>query len=231
MSLVDLRPALLICSIISLLSLLVGAALFPRAKVGFLIPLPTDDEVSNDPPAIIAGEEFRVSPYKKSVACMLKLSGFHKLLPISALSVACPYWLLTGHYSSAELLSPGAGMYRVETIGFTGFFVLFQSLAWLQECWILRRANIAVGYVIGTQWGNVRETATYNFFDDKGERRGGRCPLVSSRIDGSSDDCLVVFYDRTDPDENVASPALRFHKLQTVLVSTPEPMPQESEQL
>lgn len=207
----DFRVLFFGTAVVCLIAIVTGSLVFPLKATEFLVELPISDKTINDC-LVIAGQEFRVSPYRKVLVCRLSTSNLQRLFASVAVSVGTLYVLTTGHYSSAPFKEPG-GLFGLESITLLGLYLLLNSLQWLVECARLSGTALALAWSIGPPTGGMSGKLTFNFIDHNGDRRGGTSPLPPKKGDANPDNLLLVFFREDDPDDNISQHALRFHRL------------------
>jgi len=106
------------------------------------------------------------------------------------------------------------GAFEAEFICGVGLAVLLASLRWFTERRILRRSRYTIGTPLSRDPGFFRRGITYQFWDTKRERRGGRGPLWGR----GNDNAVLVLYDPNDPDASAPHGAFPFHKFGLALI-------------
>ena len=202
---VDLR-LVLIPTACAVLGLVVGGFVVYRpVKAGLVLGWPaqtaSEDELGV---IVINGEPCPFQGYEQDLLVEIRPRRLSELLACSVLAASTLYFLLSGNGMNTTGFQIGA--FEAEIICMTGFVVLLRSLRWFTERRFLRFSRLAFGSILGIDPGFFSRGLTYQFFDQKGERRGGRGPLSSV-----TDNVVLVLYRPTDPDMNTVQSAFVFH--------------------
>lgn len=145
---------------------------------------------------------------------MLRVHHLLELLACVALSGIALYVMIFIPITGAESAGLRIGAYEAELICGIGLAVLMVTLQWFVERRVLHRSHYTVGTLLSRDPGFFRRGITYQFRDDKGERRGGSGPLWGR----GNDNAVLVLYDPNDPDSNTAHGAFLFHKFSVTLI-------------
>jgi hypothetical protein len=163
---------------------------------------------------VIEGAPLPFQGYDQELIVMLRVRHLSELLACVGLSGLTLYVMIFVPIAGAGRAELRIGPYEAELICGTGLAVVLISLRWFVERRILHRSHYTVGTLLGRDPGFFRRGITYQFRDNKGERRGGRGPLWGH----GNDNAILVLYDPDDPDSNTAHGAFLFHKFSVTLI-------------
>ncbi|MGA8764087.1 MAG: hypothetical protein WB562_14570 [Candidatus Sulfotelmatobacter sp.] len=193
----DLRIALVPAAFVSLALFIGGLSIFRRWSGAFSIPWPVADEDStNSPSVVILGTPCPLQGYEQELVVHLRTRRLAELLACALLAAASLFVVFTVPISWQALFGPAWTLYAAEFACGVGWIILLANLRWLNERLFLRRSWKVIGTIIGMDPDFFRRGITYQFFDHRQERRGGRGPLRHR-----GDNAVLVFYDPRDPDK------------------------------
>jgi len=212
---IDLRIVLIPAACASLVLTSGGLIVFRRLSGALALPVAArKDHADLQHSIVIEGTELAVQGYDQELIVAVRVQHLVELLACAALAGLALYLMafspLIGR-SNSEL---EIGGYEAELICGAGLAVLLVSLRWFQERWRLSSSAYAIGYLLTVDPGFFRRGITYQFFDRKGERRGGHGPLWGR----PNDNAVLVLYEPKDPDTNIAHGAFVFHKFALALI-------------
>lgn len=208
---VDLRLVLIptACAVIGLV--LGGFMMFRPLRTGVVLAWPAQlDSTEEQAVIVINGQPCPFQGYEQSLVIVVVARHLAELLGCCLLAGAVLYFLLTRNMGAA---ASQIGGFEAEIICICGFLLLLTSLRWFTERRFLRSSRIAFGSILSVDPGFFRQGLTYQFFDQQGERRGGRGPL-SSPVDNA----VLVLYWPNDADVNTVHGAFAFHSFNVGLL-------------
>ncbi len=213
--LVDLRFVLMPATCASVILFGVGLAIFRRWRGILSIPWPTAQDTEGSLGVVVIDDT--ACPflgYDQELLAEIHVRHFLELIACALLAGTALFVMIfvpLGWEHSAGLQ---ISIFEAEFICFTGWIVLMANLRWFVERRFLRRSHYTIGTILGKDPGFFRRGVTYQFFDHRGERRGGRAPLGN----GAKDNAVLVLYDPTDPDTNTAHEGFLFHAFRVNLI-------------
>jgi len=145
---------------------------------------------------------------------MLRVRHLLELLACVGLSGIALYVMIFIPITGAGSAGLRIGAYEAELICGIGLAVVLVTLHWFVERRVLHRRHYTIGTLLTRDPGFFRRGITYQFRDNKGERRGGRGPLWGH----GNDNAVLVLYDPDDPDSNTVAGAFLFHKFSVTLI-------------
>jgi hypothetical protein len=201
---VDLR-LVLIPAASAVLGLIAGGfVIFRPLRTGVVLPWPAQSGHENDQGVIIInGQACPLQGYEQDLAVTVGVRRLSELLGCSLLAGAVLFFLVTDRIGE---VGSKIGGFEAEIICICGLVVLLTSLRWFTERRFLRFSRIGFGSILAIDPGFFGQGLTYQFFDQQGERRGGRGPLSDS-----GDNAVLVLYWPTDADVSAAHGAFAFH--------------------
>jgi len=158
---------------------------------------------------VIDGAPCPFQGYEQSLLVVVRVRNLLELLACVALAATALYVMIFVPFSWESPPGPRIDLFQVELILMAGLVVLLASLRWFGERRFLRRSRFALGTILGKDPGFFRRGITYQFFDHRGERRGGRGSLKGG---SEGDNAVLVLYDPREPDANVPHGAFHFHR-------------------
>jgi len=222
----NLAPAFLITAATSLLLLLTGIALFPHFLVRFTVPIPSvEPEHSESYSLQLAGAGIPLRPYVQVASCTLIPRRIPELAACALVSGAALAVVASGS-GSYRMLMTGWGLFALEGACIAGAMVLLMCLGWVDECRVLRGAQITLAPISGMQSSLSYQRLTYEFLDRNDDRYGG----YTHSFLGKPENAVVVFYKPNNPNHNRAHRSLLFHQIRVHSVAAlrlPENMPHE----
>jgi len=209
---VDLRLVLIPTATAVLALIAGGFVVFRPLKTGVVLPWPVQSDTADEPPVIVInGEPCPLRGYEQDLVVAVRVRRLAELLGCCLLAGASLYFILAreiGGEAGSQI-----GGFEAEIICMCGLVVLLTSLRWFTERRFLRLSRIALGSILATDPGFIRQGLTYQFFDQQGERRGGRGPLSNA-----GDNLVLVLYWPSDADVNTVHGAFAFHKFHVGLL-------------
>jgi hypothetical protein len=222
----NLAPAFLITAATSLLLLLTGIALFPRFRFRFTVPIPSlEPEHSESYSVQLAGAGIPLRSYIQVASCTLIPRRIPELVACALIAAATLAVVASGSGSYRVLVS-GWGLFALEGACIAGAMVLLVCLGWVDECRVLRRAQVTLAPINGMQSSLSYQRLTYEFLDGNGDRYGG----YTRSFWGKPENVVVVFYKLSNPNHNRAHRSLLFHQIRVHSVAAlrlPENTPDE----
>jgi hypothetical protein len=208
---IDLR-LVLIPTATAVLGLIVGGFLiFRPLNTGVVLPWPARSNPADEQAVIVVnGQPCPFQGYEQDFVVTIRVRRLMELLGCCLLAGAALYVILTQPMGDH---GPQIGGFEVEIICICGLVVLLTSLRWFTERRFLRSSRIAFGSILGVDPGFFRRGLTYQFFDQQGERRGGRGPL-----NNENDNAVLVLYRADDADVNTVHGAFVFHDFRVGLL-------------
>jgi hypothetical protein len=202
---IDLRIVLMPTACAVLLLGGAGLALFPL-RGGTVLPWPAmvgEDE--NATVIVLNGKPCPFQGYEQELLIEIRPSHLPELLACLIVAAATLYVVLTNRLMDASGIQIGA--YEAEIICIAGLAILTTTWRWFSERLFLRSSQITFGTILGAASGFPRMSITYQFFDEKGERWGGKGKLPSD----SADNVALVLCNRRDPVRNANHGEFFFH--------------------
>jgi len=201
---IDLRIVLIpaACAVLALAS--AGLAVFPL-RGGSVIPWPAKSEEVSEV-IVINGQPCPFQGYEQELLLEIRPSHLPELLACVVLAAVTLYVALSGN--NFDAVGSFFGSYDAEIICIAGGAVLMTAYRWFSERLFLRSSRIRFGTILGITRGYPRSSISYQFFDEKGERRGGTGKLPSDTVDN----IVLVLSNRRDPDANTNHGEFFFHK-------------------
>jgi len=202
---VDLR-LVLIPTAFAVLGLVVGGFLIIRPlKVEAVLPWPARSDLEDDLAVIVInGQPCPLQGYEQDLLVEIRPRRLTELLGGALLAAVSLYVMLSTHGAGDSGYEIGA--FEAELICMAGLMILLTSLRWFTERYFLWSSRFAFGSILGRDPGFFRRGLSYQFFDQHGDRRGGRGPLQNEQ-----DSVVLVLYRSSDADKNTAHGAFMFH--------------------
>jgi hypothetical protein len=202
---IDLR-LVLIPAACAVLGLIVGGfVIFHPLRTGIVVAWPAQSDPENEHAVIVInGQPCPFQGYEQGFVVAVRVRRLAELFSCCLLASGALYVMLSAH-STGKTGAQIAG-FEAEIICICGLLVLLASLRWFTERRFLRRSRIAPGSILAIDPGFFRQGLTYQFFDQQGERRGGKGPLIKP-----NDNTVLVLYWPSDADVNTAHGAFAFH--------------------
>ena len=110
---------------------------------------------------------------------------------------------------SYRMLVTGWGLFALEGACMAGAMVLLMCLAWVDECRVLRGAQVTLAPISGMQNSLSYQRLRYEFFDRNDDRYGG----YTRSFWGKPENAMVVFYKPNNPNHNRAHCSLVSHQI------------------
>jgi hypothetical protein len=212
---IDLRIVLIPAACASLVLSVSGFIVFRHLRGALTIPVAaTEDHAEIQHHIVIEGVPLVFQGYDQELIVAVRVRHIVELIACATLSGVALYItafssLFGGSNSNSEI-----GAFETELICGAGFAVLLVSLRWFLERRHLRRSYYTIGTLLAVDPGFIRRGITYQFLDNKHERRGGQGPLWGRR----NDNAVLVLYDPKNPDTNMAHGAFLFHRFNVALI-------------
>lgn len=178
------------------------------------IPWPATTDLEPQAPVVIEDTPLPFQGYDQELIIFVRVRHLLELVACVALSGVTLYVMVFFPIVGASSTGLQIGAYEAEFICGAGLAVLLVSLRWFIERRVLRRSHYTVGTLLGRDPGFFRRGITYQFWDNKGERRGGHGPLWGR----GGDNAVLILYDPNDPDVNTSHGAFLFHRFNFALV-------------
>jgi hypothetical protein len=163
---------------------------------------------------IIDGIELPFQGYDQELVVAIRSRHLVELLASGAVAGAVLYTM----FLSTIFREGGAGVqisaFRAELICAAGLGVLLANVRWFSERRFLQHSRFTIGTVVSAGSDSSRRWVTYQFFDTKRERRGGREHVWSV----SSGNAVLVLFNPSNPDLNSAHCAFLFHDFRFGLI-------------
>jgi len=211
---IDLRIVLIPAACASLALSVAGLLVFRRMGGAVTIPWPATVGLEPQVPVVIEDTPLSFQGYDQELIVFVRIRHLLELVACVGLSGVTLYVLVFVPIVGASSTGLQIGAYEAEFICGEGLAVLLVSLRWFTERRVLSRSHYTVGTLLGRDPGFFRRGITYQFWDNKGERRGGRGPLWG-REDANA---VIVLYDPNDPDVNTSHGAFLFHRFNLALI-------------
>jgi hypothetical protein len=199
--------------------LLVGFLLFPHRQttIEFVIP-PLADQGELPGPFRLVGETIQPSAFFQRFVCVSRVKHVCVLVAYGVFS-----FLIFGLLGSAVKLSPylrsGYFFWLLYTAILATGVVLFGAGRWYGEQRRLSRAKVAMGIVTGVRDDGRYRDVRYYFYDSEGNRRGG---MQRDFVVRESDQVILVFYDKGNPDENISTRGFAYWSFAVRRAAAPE---------
>ena len=152
---------------------------------------------------VINGRACPFEGYEQDLAVAVRVRHLMELLGCTLLAGAVLFFVVTGRIGEG---GSRIGGFEAEIICICGLVVLLASLRWFTERRFLRFSRIAFGSILAIDPGFFQQGLTYQFFDQQGERRGGRGPLSAP-----GDNAVLVLYWPKSADISAVHGAFAFH--------------------
>jgi len=212
---IDLRLVLIPAACVSISLAGAGIVVFRRWAGALSIPWPAiANEEEQQGVVVIDGTSLPFQGYDQELIVMMRPRHLVELLACVLLAASALYVmifvLVVGRVSEALEI----GAFETELICIAGLIVLLTSVRWFAERRFLARSHYTIGTLIGADPGFLWRGVTYQVFDEKRERRGGRGPFLG-RDPGNA---VLVFYDPNNPDVNATHGAFFFHSFRMGLI-------------
>lgn len=212
---IDLRIVLIPAACASLALAAGGALVFRRMSGALAIPWPAMSSSSESQGILVVdGAPLPFQGYDQELIVTLRVRHLLELLACVGLSGITLYVMIFVPIAGAGSAELQIGAYEAELICGIGLAVVLVTLRWFVERRVLHRSHYTIGTLLGRDPGFFRRGVTYQFRDNKGERRGGRGPLWER----GNENAVLVLYDPDDPDSNTAHGAFLFHKFSVTLI-------------
>jgi hypothetical protein len=213
---IDLRIVLIPAACASLALAAAGIFVFRRMSGALAIPWAAmASDVEPQGFVVIEGTPLPFQGYDQELIVMVRVRHLLELLACVVLSGITLYVMIFVPIIGTSSAALQVGAYEAEFICGVGLAVLLVSLRWFVERRVLGRSHYTIGTLLGRDPGFFRRGITYQFWDNNGERRGGRGPLWGR----GDDNAVLVLYDPNDPDANTAHGAFLFHRFNLALIS------------
>jgi hypothetical protein len=202
---IDLR-LVLIPTAGTVLGLIVGGfVIFRPLRTGVVVAWPAQSDPENQQVVIVInGQPCPFQGYEQDLVVAVRVRRLAELFSCCLLSGGALYFMFSAH-GTGETVSQIGG-FEAEIICICGLVILLTSLRWFTERRFLRRSRIALGSILAMDPGFFRQGLTYQFFDQQGDRRGGKGPLIKP-----NDNAVLVLYWPSDADVNTAHGSFAFH--------------------
>ncbi len=208
---IDLRLILIPTSIAVLGLILGGFVVFRPLRTGVVLPWPARENPAEEQlVVIINGQACPFQGYEQDLVVAVRVRHLAELFACCLLASVSLYLILTGKVRET---ASQIGAFEAEIICICGLLALLTSLRWFTERRFLRLSRVAFGSFLAIDPGFIRQGLAYQFFDQRGERRGGRGPLSRA-----GDTAVLVLYWPRDADVNVPHGAFAFHNFQIGLL-------------
>lgn len=205
----NLAPAFLMTAAASLMLLLAGIALFPCFRVRFTVPIRSvEPEHSESYSVQLAGVGIPLRPYIQVASCTLIPRRIPELAACALIAGSTLAIVASGSGSYCMLVT-GWGLFALEGACLAGAMVWLTCLGWVDECRVLRGAEVTLAAISGMQSSLSYQRLTYEFLDCNDDRYGG---YIRS-FWGKPENAVVVFYKPSNPNQNRAHRSLLFHQI------------------
>jgi hypothetical protein len=212
---VDLRILLIPAACASLGFVAAGLVIFRHLRGALMIPWPAlPDGAQERGVIVIESTPLPFQGYDQELVVAVRARHVLELLACSILAGLTLYVMIFSNVVGSTSDGLQIGAFEAEIICGAGLAVLLLSLRWFLERRILRKSYYTVGTQLGRDPGFLRRGITYQFFDDKHDRRGGRGPLWGR----GQDNAVLVLYDPKDPDSNTSHGGFLFHRFNVALI-------------
>ena len=212
---IDLRIVLIPTACASLLLFAAGLIAFRRWRAAISIRWPVSvGDTESTGTVVIEGTACPFQGYEQELIVIVQPRHSVELLACVTLAGITFYLMIFGQIDINNPAGLRIGAFQAEFICGVGLAVLIANLRWFVERLFLRRSRYSIGTMLGRDPGFFHRGITYQFRDDKGERRGGRGPLWGSERDNAA----LILYDPSNPDSNTVHGAFLFHKFSIGLI-------------
>lgn len=194
---IDLRVVLIPTAGAAVVLFAAGLFVFP-IRGGIILSWPAQSEGNRESPILVVNEQpCPFQGYEQDLLIQIRPKRLPQLLACFLLAAATLYVTLSDRGTNAP--ESQIGPFEAEMICITGGIVLITSLRWFWERNFLRSSRVRFGTILGVGSGFHHRVVGYQFFDDNGERRGGNGRFP----DHTSDNVVLVLYNRRDADSNM----------------------------
>jgi hypothetical protein len=203
----DLRLVLVPTAFVCLVLFVAGFVTFRPLRGVLSLRWPATEETEEPLGTIlIDGVECPFAGYEQELIATLRVRHFPELLALASLAATALYAML---FLTVGWLNfgPTTYIFGAELVCIAGWIVLAACLQWFAERRLLGKSHYTIGTILGMDPGFFRRGITYQFFDDRAERRGGRGAMWG----GGDYNALLVFYDPREPDKNAPHGGFFFH--------------------
>jgi hypothetical protein len=212
---IDLRVVLIPAACASLALAGAGVLVFRRISGAIAIPWAAiARDVEPQSTVVIEGTPLPFQGYDQELIVALRVRHLAELVACVVLSGVTLYVTIFVPIAGVGSAGLQIGAYEAELICGIGLAVVLVNLRWFVERRVLSRSHYTIGTLLGRDPGFFRRGITYQFWDNKGERRGGRGPLWGR----GNDNAVLVLYDPKDPDANTVHGAFLFHRFALALI-------------
>ena len=212
---IDLRIVLAPAALASIILFIGGILVFRRHSAALTLPWPAvTDEAESAGLVNIDGVELPFQGYEQELVVAIRSRHLGELLACCAVAGAALYIM----FFSPVFREGGAGVqisaFRAELICAAGLAVLLANFRWFSERRFLQGSRFTIGTVLSAGSDSNRRWVTYQFFDAKRERRGGREHVWTV----SYGNAVLVLFNPNNPDLNSAHCAFLFHEFKFGLI-------------